>query len=319
MFRLNVMSKLIVLSFLIGSHAELSAQALPDSGVSSIRLKTYVEQDKVPLNREVVYQVELSWEGTLNQFEIGSINEPMITNLKLRSSGSSNKFFLDENGKPHSIRRITYYFSPVEIGMAYIDGVIINYEDKLLGQKSSLMAQRLGVEIVDPVPENSEGIVNVSVMLWIITIAFLGLVGFFVYRYGQRRKKEQAEAQQQPRTLEEKYLDLLRDTIHPTSGSPVENLNELVRLVNSYVSEKSGVTGTPNLNEVKSSLQEAGIDDTLISKIDEFYRRSERTRFAGEALSQSDFHLYYDSVELVLKQLSEQNTQDRISETGKKE
>jgi hypothetical protein len=286
---------------------------MPDSAESSIQLKTYVEQNKVPLNREVVYHVELSWKGTLNQFEIEKINEPVVTNLKLVSSGSSNKFILDDAGIPNSLRRITFYFTPLEMGMAYIDGVIINYEDKLLAQKSSLLAQRLGVEITEPVKEDGEPFIGSSFLLWVLTLAFFALVGFFVYRYLQRRKQEMAGEEIKPKTLEEKYLNILHDTIHPTSGSPRDNLNGLVRLVNSYVSEKAGITGTPDVNAVRSILENTGFSEDVLARIDEFYKQGERTRFAGEPVTQSDMHLYYDTIELILGKLHEQELNKKAS------
>ena len=82
-----------------------------DSTASKITLHTYLEQNKVPQNKEVVYHVELSWEGELQRYHISQISTPVLTNLTLRGSGSSNRFFTDEQGKPHSLKRISYYLT----------------------------------------------------------------------------------------------------------------------------------------------------------------------------------------------------------------
>jgi hypothetical protein len=280
--------------------------------VSSIELKTYVEDDEVPANREVVYHVELSWLGPLSQFEIDDIDEPVTTNLNLRSSGSSNKFFLDPGGKPHSVRRITFYFTPVEMGMAYIDGVIIHYRDKKVGQESSLMAQRLGVKVINPVPDHKNRVLSSETVLWLVTILFLGVVGFFVIRYMQRRTKRQPVYESEHKTLEEKYMELLHETIHSSGESPAENLNELVRLLNSYLAERSDRQESGDFTVFKNLADQAALDQDLIRKIKNLYDRSELTKFAGESLTQSDFHLFYDSVEQLLKCMQERRSESEV-------
>lgn len=277
--------------------------------VSSIQLKTFVEQEQVPQNREVVYHVELSWTGPLNRFEISDINEPATTNLSLRSSGSSNKFYQDEEGNPHSVRRITYYFTPVEMGMAYIDGVIIDYRDKQAGQESSLLAQRLGVKIVNPIREGNELLPASTVFLWIVTALFLVIVGFFLFRYMQRRNKDQQEDSEAEKTCEQKYLDLLHETIHSAGDSTADGLNALVRLLNSYLAERSGEEVSGGFDTFQRFAEDVSLAQELVRKINTMYERSERTRFAGESLTQSDFHLFYDSVELLLKQMEERGSE----------
>ena len=67
------------------------AKPAPDSIKSDILLRTFIESDNVPLNREVIYHVELRWQGDLNNYQIKDVQEPVLTNLTTRGSGSSNK------------------------------------------------------------------------------------------------------------------------------------------------------------------------------------------------------------------------------------
>lgn len=277
--------------------------ASPDSSQSSIQLKTFVEQDEVPLNREVVYIVELNWTGSLNKFQLESIEEPLTNNLKLSSSGSSNRFYQDENGLLHSVKRITYYFTPLEMGMAYIDGVIIKYKDIEIEQNASLMAQRLGVKIIHPVKDSRDSMFTGTLFLWLITILFLGIVLFFLIKYWQRRKQIKKDEQITPITLEQKYMELLHETIHPSGDAPDENLNELMRLLNSYIAEKWQLGDIVGFNSLLSKLNEYKVDKDLELKLEALYKRGELTKFAGESLNQTEFHLYYDSVELLLKHM----------------
>ena len=68
----------------------LCAQTLNDSLKTDILLRTYIESEQVPLNREVVYNVELRWQGDLSKYKIGAILEPAVNNLTTRGSGSSS-------------------------------------------------------------------------------------------------------------------------------------------------------------------------------------------------------------------------------------
>ena len=122
---------LILAAVLSGLIHNSFSQSVTDSLESEIRLRTYVESENIPLNREVVYHIELRWQGDLSRYRISEIVEPAVTNLVTRGSGSSNKVRTSANGELISIKEITFYFRPLEMGMAYIDGVIIRYNDTL--------------------------------------------------------------------------------------------------------------------------------------------------------------------------------------------
>ena len=135
--------------------SSIFSQSNQDTSVSDISLLTYVENESVALNREVVYIVQLSWQGELSRYKISDVLDPDVTNLIVRGSGSSNKVITNSDGKEISTKRITFYFRPVEMGMAYINGVTIRYKDTLLDQNESLLAGRISVKIIDPIPGNS--------------------------------------------------------------------------------------------------------------------------------------------------------------------
>ena len=148
----NIFS-LIIIGFMLVPDFSQSAD---DTGQSEIQLRTYIEQENIPLNREVIFHIELSWPGDLSRYKISEIVEPTVTNLTTRGSGSSNKVRTDGDGKLKSIKEITFYFRPLEMGMAYIDGVIINYQDTATQKDESLISSRIGVKIIEPLPEPSQ-------------------------------------------------------------------------------------------------------------------------------------------------------------------
>jgi hypothetical protein len=284
--------------------AGLKAQA-PDSVKvdANIQLKTYLQQNEVPQNREVVYHLELIWNGELNRYNISNIGDPVVSNLKLRGSGSSNKYFIDNSGQPKSVKQVTYYFKPVEMGMAYIDGVTIQYEDNLTGQSETLSAQRLGVKITEPLPDPNAGMDFGLVIILTLAIIFVLVVIYFLFRYIRQRKINAEEMESQPLTLEEKYLQLLNESVELSSDKRNETLNSIAKLLNSYFSEKFNLPGTPDFIQVKGELQKLDISEELIEKIEKLYERDNLSKFAREQISENELHLFYDTVEQVIRKL----------------
>lgn len=288
--------------FLLLLFADLKpvAASETDSLQSFVELHTFMDQEQVPLNREVVYVVDLSWTGELSRYRIISAGDPATVNLKLRGSGSSNRFFTDENGSPHSVKRITYYFTPVELGMAYVDGVTIRYEDALTGQRETLSAQRLEAKILKPLPDKNNGSMFEIIIVWLFILGFTFAIVFYVLKYFKNRRLIQQIPEDQPVSIEGKYLQILRETIHSSGKHPAESLNLLTKIFNSYISEKYKLTGGVTIALITEKIKIGDLNPEIIRRLNELYERAELTKFAGEDITAGEFHLYYDTVEMVL-------------------
>lgn len=269
-----------------------------------IQLRAFLEQENVALNREAIYHVELSWLGDLNSYHIIEAGEPVVTNLILRGSGSANRVLTDAQGQLQSVKRITYYFKPIEMGMAYIDGVTIQYEDLATQQKETLFAQRLGVKIGEPLPEAGEGLGAGDWFLILLGIGFVFALSYFIYRYFQQRSLQPIDEEIQHKTLEEKYLETLKSNIDPANAKAGDNLNALSKLLFNYISEKYLLAGALTFEIIKEKLLDERMDSALIDKLKVFYDRVELSKFAGEQISVNEFHIFYDTMELLLNRLN---------------
>lgn len=274
-----------------------------DSSSTQIALRAYLEQDEVALNREVVYQVELSWEGDLQRYHIVRISEPALTNLKLRGSGSSNRFYLDDNGLPHSVKQISYFFTPLDMGMAYIDGITVQYEDKTSGQAQSLSAQRLGVKIVEPIDEPGFGRDVGALLIISLAVLFLLVLAFFLAKFFRLRKQEK-ESNMPQKTLEERFLDEL-SVLKLENGDARPLFEKTTSLLKKYFSEKYQLAQGAPFVDVKPHLEQAGIDSEVLGKLDDMFQRSELSKFAGEKISETEYHLFLDTAELILKYIND--------------
>lgn len=271
-----------------------------DSTGTDISLHAYLETNNVPVNREVVYHVELSWRGDLHQYQIQNIGEPVLSNLKLRGSGSSNRFYVDEQGHPRSVKRITYYFTPQGLGMAYIDGVSVQYTASGSDQPETLFAQRLGVKITERVAEPGEGLPAGTLILIVVALLFVGIVIFFVLKYFKIRKAEQETPEEQlsPETL---CLQDIEHILRSDQGDFNDKFIRLSRTLERFLSEKRNLAPGSGYELVKKDLESIGFKKDLLEKLERFYRQSELSKFAGEPISESDFHLFADTAELTVK------------------
>ncbi len=289
--------KTLVFILLLLASAALHAA---DSTASKITLHTYLEQNDVPQNREAVYHVELSWEGDLQRYHISQISTPVLTNLTLRGSGSANRFFTDEQGKSHSLKRITYYLKPVEMGMAYIDGITVQYEDTKTQQKESLSAQRLGVKIIEAVPEAGAGVSAGVILFYILLVVFLAVFAYSLWKYFKIRNEEQEETAPEL-SLEERFLEELNLLKKDNGNNPEDGFHQLMQLTRRYFSDKFELNPAAGFNEIKKLLEDKNAPADLFTKLERLYRQGELSQFAGASISDGDFHLFTDTVELLLQ------------------
>lgn len=303
--------RVVILIILFGLNGLWSQGNVPDSTKSNIQLKAYLDQDAVPQNGEVVYHLELSWNGELDRYHIANIGDPVVSNLKLRGSGSSNRYFIDESGNPKSVKQINYYFTPNEMGMAYIDGVTIQYEDKVLNQKETLSAQRLGVKIIEPLPDPNAGLdIGLIVILFFVFIFVIVLI-YYVFRYLKQRKLNAKSEETGPQTPEEKYLELLGN-IELSSDNRDETLSTITKLLNSFFSEKYGISQSAGFDQVKTLLDKANITEDLQEKINNLYERDKLSKYAREQVAENELHLFFDTVEQLIKKIQEQPAEEDV-------
>lgn len=301
-------SRVMMLIFLFGVIVLRAQDSIPDNADADIQLKTYLEKDEVPQNGEVVYRVELIWHGELNRYQISNVGDPVVSNLKLRGSGSSNRYFVDDSGNPKSVKQVNFYFTPIEMGMAYIDGITIQYEDNTTAQKETLFAQRLGVKIIEPLDDPNADLDYGLIVIIAIVILFFLIVIYYVARYIKQRKLIAKADQVQQITLEEKYMELL-DNIELSAENRNETLSSITKLLNSYFSEKFDLSGAPEFNRIKNELEKQGVDTELRDKINNLYERDKLSKFALEQVAENELHLFFDSVEQLINSIQEKETE----------
>jgi hypothetical protein len=88
---------------------------------------------------------------------------------------------------------------------------------------------------------------------------------------------------------------------------PEKKFEKLQQLFNSYLKERFGLPSGSEFHEIKIILEANGIGDGLIQKLKDFFERGELVKFAGEPVSESELHIFLDTVELILNEMNKRN------------
>ena len=263
-----------------------------------VSLSTLVEPRRVPLNRPLVFTVRVSWEGDLDLIEIGGVEEPVLSNFDIVGTSSTNRVSGAPGGKK-AVKEIAYTLQPKTLGMGYIEPVGLTYKNKATGETYSLMTQRIGVEVISPVPEPGE---RRMVWTWIV-VGVIIVVGFFISLFLVRRKAgERQEEEEVERIVEEAYLEELKESVDLKGKEKRETFAILSKLFRKYLSEKFGISALEaTTEELLKILAEEGLEDSLIRECEALLVKADVVKFSGQEATQAELEEAYTTVETILE------------------
>lgn len=276
----------------------LSAASVP--APTDIEFKSYIEESQVPANRQVVFHLELSWTGDMKRYQFTRIPQPVLTNLLLEMSSSSNKLETLPSGQTRSIKRISYQLSPLEMGMAYIDAVEVAYRDILTGEDSRLFSQRMEIKIIEPI---AEGRSKLEALIYVVLlILFSGTIAYFLILY-VRKRKDNRSLEHTETSPAERYHDRLAREIDPKGANLSEMTGRMSKLFREYLAEDFQIRTTEsNVDAILERLQSAGVEAADIRKLTELFRKLDVIKFAGSSVDPAEFSLLYRTIEDFLVQ-----------------
>ncbi|HEX7401589.1 MAG TPA: BatD family protein, partial [candidate division Zixibacteria bacterium] len=105
-----------------------------------IELKSSVDRSTVPLNQELNFTIQVSWEGEQSRFMITPVAPPQCENLEISGSSSLNESKMEEE-KTKSLKTFQFVLKPLQTGTGRIGPVQVNYIDNVTQDSSSLSTQ----------------------------------------------------------------------------------------------------------------------------------------------------------------------------------
>jgi hypothetical protein len=262
----------------------------------NITLNAYVEQSKVPQNRPVILHVELSWPGRLNRYQIEPVSQPMLTNLLLEGSGSENRLITEEDGSLKSLKAVTYRFRPLEMGMAYIDGIVIKYTDHESGEEDRLISQRIMVEITEPLPE--EGGNQLKALSYIVLFVILfGVVAYFLFQFVKKRRMIREDGVPAV-SLPETYLNRLAQEVDPRGTNLAEMIQRLSRIFKEYLENDFHIRIRElSTRELIARLNGLELEDTDKNNLSAVFEKLDQIKFARKDIDPAEFTNIYGTIE----------------------
>ncbi|OQX88610.1 hypothetical protein B6D60_01855 [candidate division KSB1 bacterium 4484_87] len=262
-----------------------------------------MDTKQVPLNRTVKLTVRVEWSGDVSRYQISDLEDPVLNNLETYSTSSAD-FRTTENGVQKAARTFEFVLRPKTLGMAYIERTTVKYIDTETGEGHSLATNRINIEVVESVPEETA---KHNLWFWlfavVLPILFAGAVGYLVKKKLDQRKQKQFYVP--VKSLEEEFLDTLHKSLSADRVQP--NLNQgyyvLSKIARRYLKEKYDIDALElTTDEILETLSDReDMDENLIDMIDEVLRTCDLAKFSGSQGDINEYQRLYTLFESILE------------------
>ena len=281
-----------LLVFMTVFVATASPAIQQDSSLVNISLSTKIDRTETPMNIPVPMTVIMSWEGTPDRFIIGPFESPVLTNLEIVGSQSKSRTELRE-GKIFTVKEYSYLIQPMELGMGYVESIIIEYNDNMTGVKDRLVTQRMALKGLSPVYEGDNS------LLW-AGIGILLVTGFFVAMilYVRRRTIVKKLKDIQPVLAEDSVNDKIKSIRMNTKTSFKQKTNDIFKEFRIFLIDRFDVPeDSKSDSQMIQSLIDRGAEDEIASKVRAIFDMGEQIRYSGKEIRDDDFEAIYGAVE----------------------
>ncbi len=267
---------------------------------AQIAVSCHVDQTKVPLNRLLTLQVTISWLGNSDRYTVIQFDNPALTNFDIVGTAAVNRTEVVAN-QAHVYKDYTYTLKPRELGMGYIEAVILKAHDNLLNQDENLVTQRLPVEVTERLPEPGEGLPVWLYLVIVLVIVVLPLVLIFWWR--RRKRLQQVVVPEPVPPAETRYLDELRKQISINQPKLHTDYAILSRLLRQYLTEKYRIRGLEATTaELVRELGTTGLAENKIASIQEILLRSDEIKYSGTEGTMAELTRFYTLIEGILEE-----------------
>lgn len=290
-----------LLLFAVFPFQSLHAQDSLKTGYNDaeIRLEAFVDKTECPLNRPVLLTIRLTWSGDQDRFKVHPFDNPILHNLEITGNATANRVGA-VNGTVSSVEEHQFTLKPTNLGMAYVEGLIITYTDLETDKEYSLTTNRLEVEIVDPLPEPG----SKMWMVWLALILVIVVAAVYV-GIALKKKKEVAKKQAELEAaaaipLEEKYLAQLKEAVNFNDPAldTGEAINRISKIVRHFLHEKFTVSGLEaTTSEVLDELESLDPDQRFMNEIREVLTRADTIKYTGGHTDRAELERFYTLTE----------------------
>jgi hypothetical protein len=271
---------------------------------AKIELKSSVDRSNVPLNENLNFTVQVSWEGEQSRFMITPVAPPQCDNLEVSGSSSVNESKTEE-GKTISLKTYEFVLKPLQTGTGRIGPVEIKYIDNATQDSSSLSTQPVSVQIT---PATKRGQSSYKIVL---VIAIVLILIYVVYSSRRKVRKiaipeEKAPEliEQKEETSEEQALNRLSEiSEHLRQGRGDDFSKDIYRLLTGYLEIKYHIiTSGKTTSDIISSLSNLDLSPEKNNRLKEILSTCDMIKFAREGLEKERLETLVELVRKFLEQ-----------------
>jgi hypothetical protein len=271
---------------------------------AKIELKSSVDRSNVPLNENLNFTVQVSWEGEQSRFMITPVAPPQCDNLEVSGSSSVNESKTEE-GKTVSLKTYEFVLKPLQTGTGRIGPVEIKYIDNATQDSSSLSTQPVSVQIT---PATKRGQSSYKIVL---VIAIVLILIYVVYSSRRKVRKiaipeEKAPEliEQKAETPEEQALNRLSEiSEHLRQGRGDDFSKDIYRLLTGYLEIKYHIiTSGKTTSDIISSLSNLDLSPEKNNRLKEILSTCDMIKFAREGLEKERLETLVELVRKFLEQ-----------------
>ena len=301
---------LIVFSYFSQSAAQDTSQVALES---TIKVYTEIGSKQVSLNRNLKFTVRVEWMGDLSRYKISELENPVINNFDIYSTSSADRR-MSEGGVAKAAKIYEFILRPKNLGMGYVESVVVKYIDTQTGEGHSLVTNRLDIEVIESVPDpNSHGWM-MTLLPFIVAVCFIFvLVGSWLWKRKKKKREESEIVEVVP--LEQEFLTMLHESIALNSPdlNIKENFGSLSKILRKYLTQKYEIAAMElTSDQLIISLKKAQLHENVINNIEEILRVCDLAKFAGSEGDRNDLDRIYTLIEEILeKNLAENNLEEQ--------
>lgn len=305
---------LLIFTNLGFTQTQDSSLVRSDLQAGAITAEVQVDSKEVPQNQTVRFSVKVSWQGDLDRYEIEKLETPILKNLEVVHSASSN-WVGEVNGVKKAIKTYDFTLKPQALGMAYIDALIIEYRDNEYGEQHSLVTNRLEVKIVDPVlkKDNTVWFVAAAIVLSLAVVS-VGAIGLMKKRKAKEAELRARELAKIP--IEVDYLREIKEKVDTKNADIVESFSTLSKLFRRYLSERYHVPALEfTSQEIGNELHKMGISEQIVEQTNEVLQTCDVAKFSGGDIELEALQRGYTLVEDILNRNKNEFAKDSTTKS----
>ncbi len=236
------------------------------------------------VGKTIKYVVQVSWQGKLGEIEVDEPDVPLLNNLKLIKVVPSNKISPESS---RAITEFTYHLKGLEKGKAYIGMIDAKYRLKDGSGQGNFRLKEIRLEIFPP--RHNWGRILITGAIILCGIGVLGLGGYAVYRFLQRRPAPVPEETDATNPYERIQGELASMRLFLVEGEIRDFYSKLTNLAKGYIAVTEGYEVTRlTTDELLHVLQEKNYNPEKRDKIFAILELCDRVKFAGYIPSHSE-------------------------------